>query len=63
MGNFWAFKHYFLSDKPYSSLKPAQDKERDYYSKATHEKPNGDAILANYTRFNTIYKENVSSNV
>ena len=29
------------SDKPYSTIKPGQDKERDYFSKATHERPNG----------------------
>lgn len=31
-----------FSDKPYSNLKPGQTSlERNYYEKATHEKPNG----------------------
>ena len=49
--NIFAF-----SDKPYSTIKPGQDKERDYYSKATHERPNGQAVLSNFTRFDSIYK-------
>lgn len=50
----------FIRDKPYSTIKPGQAKERDYYSKATHEKPNGEAVLQNFTRFESIYKQNVS---
>lgn len=49
-----------ISDKPYSTIKPQEVKERDYFSKATHEKPNGAAVLTNFTRFNTVYKQNVS---
>lgn len=49
-----------VSDKPYSQFKPGQVKERDYFSGATHERPNGSAVLNNFTRYETVYKQNVS---
>jgi hypothetical protein len=34
--------------------------ERDYFSKATKDVPDGAKNLKNYSRFNTDYAENVS---
>lgn len=52
------------SDKPYSNLKAGQASlDRDYYSKATHEKPDGANVLKNFGRFDSIYNENVASTV
>jgi len=46
----------FFSDKPYSTYKPGQDSlERDYFSKATNDKPDGEKNLKNYGRFETDY--------
>ncbi|TNV72348.1 hypothetical protein FGO68_gene16976 [Halteria grandinella] len=55
------FKSY--GDKPYSSFKPGQAKERDYFSHATHEKPDGKAVLENFTRYGTVYTQKVASTV
>jgi hypothetical protein len=38
-------------------MKPAQPLERDYYSKATHEKPDGKRFLQNFGRFEPIYRQ------
>ncbi len=54
MGNYFEFK--FCRDKPYASLKPAQPLERDYFSKATQEKPDGKRFLQNYGRFEPNYR-------
>ena len=44
------------SDKPYSTYKPGQASlERDYFSKATNEQPDGTKNLKNYARFGTDY--------
>jgi len=45
------FKSY--GDKPYSMLKPGQTngQTRNYYVEATQEKPEGEKILKNYSRF------------
>ena len=48
-------------DKPYATIKPGQSKERDYFSGANQEKPDGEAVLSNFTRFQSSYKQNVSS--
>jgi hypothetical protein len=45
------------SDKPYSSLKPAQPLERDYFSQATREEPDGKKVLSNFGRFETNYRQ------
>jgi hypothetical protein len=56
--------HYHIRDKPYSHLKPGQKSlERDYYSKATHEQPDGKAVLSNYGRFDSVYNQNVATAV
>jgi hypothetical protein len=53
---------YLYRDKPYSSLKPAQPLERDYYSTATREHPDGKNVLSNFGRFESIYRQtNLSS--
>jgi hypothetical protein len=45
-----------FSDKPYSTYKPGQASlERDYFSKATNEQPDGTKNLKNYARFGTDY--------
>ena len=38
-------------------MKPAQPLERDYYSKATFEKPDGKRFLQNFGRYEPIYKQ------
>jgi Tfp pilus assembly protein PilF len=43
-------------NKPYSILKPGQTQlERDYYKDATQEKPNGETIMKNFGRFQSVY--------
>jgi hypothetical protein len=43
-------------------FKPGQTTlDRDYYSKATTEKPSGEQCLQNYQRFGTDYRNNVST--
>ena len=61
MGKWSDSIHSSVRDKPYSQLKAGQVKERDYYSSATHERPNGEAVLNNFTRYESIYQQNVSS--
>lgn len=52
---------HFFSDHPYSTFKPGQDSlERDYFSKATNDKPDGEKNLKNYARFVPEYHQNVS---
>ncbi len=53
----------FVSDKPYTTIKPGVEKNRDYFSKATHEKPDGNQVLQNFTRFGTVYKQDVAETV
>jgi len=36
--------------------------DREYYDKATHEKPDGTKCLSNYNRFGTDYGDRVSQN-
>lgn len=50
-------------DKPYSSMKAGQfSMEREYYDKATQEKPDGSKCLANYKRFGSDYGDRISVN-
>ena len=43
-------------DKPYSILKPGQKQlERDYYKDATAEKPDGEKVMKNFGRFQSVY--------
>ena len=37
--------------------------DREYYSKATHEKPDGKVSLQNFGRFDSIYNQNVAQTV
>ena len=37
-------------------MKPAQPLERDYYSTATREFPDGKKVLKNFGRFDTVYR-------
>ena len=63
-GNYIPFLTQNDSDKPYSNLKPGQKQlDRDYYGKATHEQPNGQACLTNYGRFDSIYNQNIAATV
>lgn len=56
------FKSY--GDKPYSMMKPGQTKmDRDYYKDATTEKPDGDKVLKNFGRFQSVYDQNQATNV
>lgn len=49
-------------DKPYSKLKPGQTAlERDYYSKANMEEPDGRVTLKNFHRFDTNYNRNIAT--
>ena len=51
-------------DKPYSMLKPGQTRlDRDYYKDVTTEKPNGELVVKNYSRFSSIYNQNQNANV
>ena len=52
------------SDKPYSVMKPGQTRlDRDYYKDATAECPEGQTVLSNYGRFQSIYDQNQNKNV
>lgn len=56
------FKSY--GDKPYSILKPGQSKlERDYYQEATTEKADGQTVLKNFSRFQSVYDQSQATNV
>jgi len=56
------FKSY--GDKPYSVMKPGQTRlDRDYYKDATAEVPEGQKVLSNYGRFQSIYDQNQNKNV
>lgn len=56
------FKSY--GDKPYSHYKPGQTSlDRNYYDKATHEKPDGKVTLSNFGRFDSVYNQNISTTV
>ena len=45
-------------------MKPGQfSTSRDFYQGATHEKPDGQKMLTNYGRFQSIYDQNQNSNV
>jgi hypothetical protein len=51
-------------NKPYSILKPGQTKlERDYYKDATQEKPDGEKLVKNFSRFQSVYDQNQATNV
>lgn len=51
-------------DKPYSHLKPGQKSlDRDYYANATHEQPDGKVALQNFSRFDSVYGQNVAKTV
>lgn len=51
-------------DKPYSILKPGQTElDRDYYKDATFEKPNGETVMKNFSRFQSVYDQNQAKNV
>jgi hypothetical protein len=53
-----------IRDKPYSTLKSGQTStERNFYAEATHEQPDGKAVLSNYGRFQSVYGQNVSGTV
>ena len=44
-------------DKPYSMLKPGQTRlDRDYYKEATTEKANGEKVMSNFGRFQSVYE-------
>jgi len=43
-------------DKPYAILKPGQESmDREYYKTATQEKPDGQTVLKNFSRFQSTY--------
>lgn len=49
---------------PYSQLKPGQTKlDRQYYEKATNEKPNGQNYLGNFSRFQSNHQGNIDLKV
>lgn len=51
-------------DKPYSHLKPGQASlDRDYYAKATREQPDGNVVLGNFTRYESVYGQNIAKTV
>jgi hypothetical protein len=51
-------------DKPYSMLKPGQQSlKRDYYHEVTQEKPDGEVVLKNFSRFQSIYDQSCRNNV
>lgn len=51
------FKSY--GDKPYSILKAGQTQlDRDYYQGATQEKPDGEKVIKNFSRFQSVYDQN-----
>mgnify|MGYP006907092518 CR=1 FL=1 len=53
-----------FSDKPYSNLKPGQQRlERDYYQYANGEKPSGSTVLSNFNRFKSNYENHHDENV
>jgi hypothetical protein len=37
--------------------------ERNFYAEATHEAPDGKAVLSNYGRFESVYGQNTSKTV
>ncbi len=46
----------YYRDKAYSRMKPGQATlERDYYKDATAVVPEGETVLSNYGRFQSIY--------
>lgn len=49
------FKSY--GEKPYSMLKPGQQRlDRDYYKDATQEKADGAKVLQNFSRYQSVYQ-------
>ena len=51
-------------DTPYSIHKPGQTQmDRDYYKDVSTEKADGASVLKNFTRYQSIYDQNQSSNV
>ena len=62
VAGYAGFKSY--GDKPYSSLKPGQQRlDRDYYKDVTTDKPDGQKVLSNFGRFSSIYNQNTKTNV
>ena len=62
VAGYAGFKSY--GDKPYSSLKPGQQRlDRDYYKDVTTDKPDGEKVLSNFGRFSSIYNQNTKKNV
>ncbi len=62
VAGYAGFKSY--GDKPYSSLKPGQQRlDRDYYKDVTTDKPDGEKVLSNFGRFSSIYNQNTKTNV
>lgn len=62
-GRFFAAVNH-SRDKPYSDLKAGQKAlDRDYYKDVTQEAPNGQRVLSNFGRFNSIYQNNLSETV
>ena len=52
------------SDKPYSHLKPGQPSvERDFYANATRESPDGQVVLKNFTRYESVYGQNIAKTI
>jgi hypothetical protein len=37
--------------------------ERDFYAKANKESPDGKVVLSNFTRYESVYGQNIASNV
>jgi len=51
-------------DKPYAILKPGQKTlDREYYNEATQEKPDGQTVLKNFSRFQSTYDQSQAQNV
>ena len=49
---------------PYSAYKPGQTTlDREYYDKATRDKPDGKGYLGGYSRFGSVYNKNLSETV
>ena len=62
VAGYAGFKSY--GDKPYSSLKPGQQRlDRDYYKDVTTDKADGEKVLSNFGRFSSIYNQNTKTNV
>ncbi len=55
---------FYFSDKPYSKLKPGQESmDRDFFAKANKESPDGKVVLGNFTRYESVYGQNIAKTV